>query len=992
MQLNVPVTGDSVAGLADVEVQFEYAGTTQVQKFSSQTTPSLTANLVATFDWNGLDRYGAALPSRGMAHVTVKYRMANTYQAPSTFGGRSFMLTTGNLVPLQTDSRTLYTVVRKYSVPFGRNTLNHKQDLAGWTPAIHHHYEPKTQTMLLGNGEVWKPTESEFDLTDFAGTGQIGFNGDNGSATTAKLSDPWGMVMDAKGNIYFNDFGNFRIRKVDPSGVITTIAGTGIAGFSGDGGPATSAQIRMLNSSRLTIGLDGSLYFADTGNNRIRKIDTNGIITTFAGGATSGLGDNGPATAARLAAPRGVFASPDGSIYIDDSLNHRIRRVMPNGIITTMAGTGVAGYSGDGGPAQLAQLNDPYVVAMGTDGELYVADHMNRVVRVIDPNGKIRTFAGTGLTGYSGDGGPALTATFGNINPANGESTGGPTHVELNEKNEVYVADPYNNALRKIDRNGIIRTLVGPANLSFPSTSLMLPSGGLLIANPQGAKIKKFASRLPDWNAVGYEIRSKDNAEIFVFNANGKHLKTLNASDRSLKWEFQYDSDGRLALIQNTTGAVATIVRNGNSVSITGADQGLTQINLDGNGHIANVNAANGQSYVMKFGATGLLEELNRVGVAITSYAYNSDGEQVAHAPPVVTANLVSNQRTNNPTFTIHIAHELPTFTTVKRSGVTVLTTTERDLSFTLNTGSNDFIVDVVDEQGVHEVKTFSNLVLDQVQPQLAVTSPGSVLSNQNPALVTVTGTSNEELGAIEVAGVAGSVGEDQKSFTVTVPVTSAGTFGFNVKGTDLAGNVSELTVPITVGIDTVAPVVTLTYDGPTTVASKYIHLGVQTTETSSPWVEVYLNHEKTFVSRNKNLDLGIFFPSPGPNLIEVIATDEAGNVSEKKSLSIIWDNTPLQLTIVSPANLSEHPIGPVAVVIKGSRPLAFATMTSGILTPIDSEKMTYSGTVTTTTDGLVEIAITVRDYWGNPAQAVLKLNIQNSALVAWGYKECDGN
>lgn len=218
-------------------------------------------------------------------------------------------------------------------------------------------------------------------ITTVAGNGTAGFGGDNGPATSAQLNGPTGVVVDSAGNLYIADSGNHRIRIVSNS-AITTIAGSGTSGFSGDNGPATSAQLSA--PQRIAVDSLGNLYIADMGNNRIRKV-SNGLITTVAGGGTAFPGDNVPATSAQLVGPRGVAVDSFGHLYIPDQANARIRKVS-NGVIATIAG-GTPGFSGDNGPAVNAQLNAAGAIAVDTSGNVYVSDVANQRVRVLIPSG-----------------------------------------------------------------------------------------------------------------------------------------------------------------------------------------------------------------------------------------------------------------------------------------------------------------------------------------------------------------------------------------------------------------------------------------------------------------------------------------------------------------------------------------------------------------------------------------------------------------------------
>ena len=255
---------------------------------------------------------------------------------------------------------------------------------------------------------VWISSASAQKVTTVAG----GFVGDGRPATQASFQFPIGMAQDRHGNTYITDEGEQRVRKVTSAGVISTFAGTGIAGFSGDGGPATSAKIS--SPVGVTVDAAGDIVFADAGNNRVRKINTAGIISTIAGNGIQGYsGDNGPAIDASMNVPWGLAYDSEGNLYISDRGNNVVRKVDTGGIITTFAGNGTAGYCGDGGAATQACLNFPRGLAFDARGTLYIADGMNHRVRAVTSGGIISTVAGDGQPGLSGDGGPATLAAIG---------------------------------------------------------------------------------------------------------------------------------------------------------------------------------------------------------------------------------------------------------------------------------------------------------------------------------------------------------------------------------------------------------------------------------------------------------------------------------------------------------------------------------------------------------------------------------------------------
>ena len=278
-------------------------------------------------------------------------------------------------------------------------------------------------------------------ITTVAGADSAGFSGDGSAATNARLNGPYGLAVDATGNLFIADYYNNRIRKVTASGVIRTYAGTGTAGYSGDGSAATAAKLN--GPCGVAVDAAGNVYIADINNGRIRKVNTSGVITTVAGVGTFGnSGDGGQATNAQIATPYGVSLDASGNIYIVDYYYAVVRKVSPSGVITRVAGIGTAGYSGDGGAATSAALRNPLYVAADNSGNLFIADYLNYVVRMVSPSGVISTVAGNGSTGFSGDGGNASSATFTGV-----------ACVAVDASGNLYIADESNNRIRKVTAN-----------------------------------------------------------------------------------------------------------------------------------------------------------------------------------------------------------------------------------------------------------------------------------------------------------------------------------------------------------------------------------------------------------------------------------------------------------------------------------------------------------------------------------------------------------
>lgn len=317
------------------------------------------------------------------------------------------------------------------------------------------------------------------DITTIAGGTCGGFGGDGGPATAACFQFPISLVRDATGNLYVGDYGNNRVRKINTSGTVTTIAGNGTAGYSGDGGPATAAELN--GPSWVAIDTGGNLLIDDTANNVIRAVSPSGTITTVAGNGTAGYtGDGGPATSAELNGPNDVTALPGGGFLVADGNNNVVRKVDTSGKITTFAGSGTAGYSGDGGPATAAKLNGPQSEAADAAGDVYISDFGNFVVRKVNTSGIMTTFAGNGTQGYSGDGGPATSA-----------QTSSPVGLTVHGQ-AVYFTDYSNNAVREVDATGTI-TSVPVGSLFHPQGLLFDPSGNLIVADVLNGRIQQIA-------------------------------------------------------------------------------------------------------------------------------------------------------------------------------------------------------------------------------------------------------------------------------------------------------------------------------------------------------------------------------------------------------------------------------------------------------------------------------------------------------------------
>jgi hypothetical protein len=409
-------------------------------------------------------------------------------------------------------------------------------------------------------------------ITTVAGNGTAGFSGDGGQASSAEFNEPGDVIFDPSGNLYIADWNGNRIRKVNTSGVITTIAGTGTASFSGDGGQATAAGI--YRPQKVILDGLGNIYVLDTYNNRVRKININGIITTIAGnGSTITSGDGGQATAAGIYQPTGLVFDASGNIFIAEYLGHRIRKVNTAGIISTIAGNGTPSYSGDGGPATAAKLNKPISLIMDASDNLYVTDYQNNRIRKINTAGIITTVAGNGTATFSGDGGQATAA---GINSQ---------FFEMDISGNIYLSDFLNNRIRKINTVGIISTIVGNGTAGFsgdggqatlakinnPAGIAFDNVGNLFIADWQNNRIRKVTN-VGQMTGIKIEQSSFNNEQANIYpNPNNGNFTIETTEKQTIQI---IDINGKIVLTQNISGKT--------NVDAYGLNKGIYNLSIIG--------------------------------------------------------------------------------------------------------------------------------------------------------------------------------------------------------------------------------------------------------------------------------------------------------------------------------------------------------------------------------------------------------------------------
>jgi hypothetical protein len=380
-------------------------------------------------------------------------------------------------------------------------------------------------------------------IVTVAGTGINGYSGDGGPATNAKMSGPSSLVFDKNGNFYFTEEGNATIRKVTPSGLISRFAGNGTSGYSGDGGPAINAEID--GGGGLAVDKWNNIYLADGSNHCIRKITTDGVIHTIAGTGIAGYnGDGISALSAQLNQPQGVGVDDTGNVYICDRVNFRLRKVDTFGNISTIAGTGVMGFAVDGARADTAAINESWYVVADKNGDIFFMDKA-RIRKIAATDHKLSTIAGNGIVGgYSGDAGPATAAAIGT------------QYFTFDSVGNLFLAEGGVCRIRKVTTDGTISTIVGnglvgidPEGVSLsvarvlsPTGIAFSPAGELYFTEKSGAKVRKITQA---WDGVS-EVNVK-NAKLKIFPNPARH--TVSISVRS-------EAEEASVAVADVTGAV----------------------------------------------------------------------------------------------------------------------------------------------------------------------------------------------------------------------------------------------------------------------------------------------------------------------------------------------------------------------------------------------------------------------------------------------------
>ena len=644
-EIDIQVTPDVIPpALRSMQAFVHVAGQTTI--IDAPLTPSQRR----TYAWNGKDAYGRTINGGTPAWVALRYGVARSYGLPVASGGSSWAAfpAPGTSIGAQrvaVEGAQYHPPLTIGTLASARPDVQGGEGIGGWTLDVHHAYDPLARVLHLGSGELRKAEGGANVIGTFAGRTQgrcdPGFGGDGGPAKQAYIQVPSGLEMAPDGTVYFADSYSHRVRKIAPDGTISTIAGSGafnkpvcgssgsyvFGSFSGDGGPATSAT--MDSPQDVTVGPDGLLYIADSGNGRVRRINADGTMTTVAGGGNGG--DGGPATEASLLTVRGVAFGPDGSMYLTEEAGGscscgRVRKVDTDGTISTVAD------SGDG-------LRWPWGIDTTPAGDVLFTDiRANRVFRV-DPAGRLSTFAGNGSGPFPGDGEQATDVVLSS-----------PRDVSVGRDGTVYIGEQ-GNRVRKVTTDGVIRTIGGTGSFSGPlgdeglATQATIndafgveatPDGRVLVSDTGNYRIREIRPPMPDFSEGDVMLPSDDGSEAYKFDGTGRHLETRDAFTRARLWKFDYDAAGRLTTLTDVDGDVTRIERDagGAATAIVAPGGQRTELGMDGDGWLASVSNPADEETRLEYGDGGLLTKLIDPETRERTFTYDAKGLLVKDEGP----------------------------------------------------------------------------------------------------------------------------------------------------------------------------------------------------------------------------------------------------------------------------------------------------------------------------------------------------------------------
>ena len=590
--LTIALSGATLpASLQRIDLEIAVAGQVFRQQFPPQ------PNQTFTWTWDGKDGYGRTLQGQQTAHVRIGYAYDALYQEPPNFP-QSFGIPSG-ISFVGAGARVLVVLNQDYKIPVGAWDARAQAGLGGWTLSPHHAYDPVGKILYLGDG-----------------TRRSAGNIDPIISSVATISNPYKVAVAADGTVYATD--GSRIFRLNADGTTTVIAGGGVS--TAEGVPATQAFMTGIND--IEIASDGSIYVMVNDQSKVRRIGTDGLIRTVAGNGTFGFsGDGGPALQAQFNGVYGIGLGPDGSLYIADNGNRRIRRVGADGRIATFAGNGQECFLCAGsGPAPQAAIGGPSALEVGPDGAVYYVNQQI-VFRVPPDASAITRVVGGGAQGWTtaSDGIPATDVNF---NP------GAINDIAIGTDGLLYLCSSHSSfsGVHLVDHRGLIYRLAGKgmngfsgdlgpapqALLNFSDGVAVGPDDAIYIADRLNNRVRRISAPLPGFSNGDLTIPSEDGGLLYRFSPQGRHLSTSNALTNAALLTFGYDSAGRLSAITDADNNVTTIERNGsgNPTGILGPFGQRTTLTLDANGFLASATNPASESVQLTYNSAGLLTKM----------------------------------------------------------------------------------------------------------------------------------------------------------------------------------------------------------------------------------------------------------------------------------------------------------------------------------------------------------------------------------------------
>ena len=654
--INVPLTGENIpASLQRVDLIVEVAG----QRFVESFPPA--PNLVHQVPWDGKDAYGRRLQGNQPVTVQIGFVYDGVYVVDfSRALTRTFGFPRATRSEVGTRRPVIHWRTRRGTAGAGGWDAR-GLGMGGWSLSAHHVYDPAAQEVYFGDGSRQSGNHVGPSIKTVAGTGAYGFSGDGGPATEAGLAEPERIAIGPDGAVYISDTQNHSIRRIDAGGIITTVVGMGGSGFNGDGLLGTET---LIDSPRgIAFGPEGRLYFADSGNGRVRRLGHDGRVTTVLVGEP--YDDGGIAQSFSLApafSPEAAFSSsnwpwyvgegsgqtpvqmaglavgPDCVLYVADPTHHTVWRMGPDGVVAPIAGTGDPGFSGDDGPSVEADLDSPEGVALTPEGSLLIADTGNHRVRRVGIDGVITTIAGNGDTELSGDGDLATQT-----------AVSFPVDVSAGPGGNIFFVEQGTHRVRRVRPDGIMRTVTGTGQAGFlgdngpaadgrlgePSGVTAAPDGSLFIADTFNQRIRQVAS--PFGGAVGEMlIPSADASLVYRFDDDGRHLETIHSLTGGVLYTFGYDGNGLLSEVTDGDGNVTTITRDstGEALAISGPFGQQTLLAYGNDGYLAAIGNPAGETVRLTYNDGLLASLIDPNGNSPHEYEYDALGRLVKDTDP----------------------------------------------------------------------------------------------------------------------------------------------------------------------------------------------------------------------------------------------------------------------------------------------------------------------------------------------------------------------